>query len=88
MESGWVRAGKAALALAHDESPASELDAARDDTTADGIEGDYEDGVNIAYIQYLRQAIPRQFLPQVGYSEIDPALLYLIEHLSAQAENQ
>ncbi|MEP7290964.1 MAG: O-antigen ligase family protein [Chloroflexota bacterium] len=39
---------------------------------------DWELGQNINYIQYLSLAIPRQFLPQVGYIIDDTALLRLL----------
>ncbi|MBI1257814.1 MAG: hypothetical protein GC204_10120 [Chloroflexi bacterium] len=47
---------------------------------------DWELGANIAYIQYLQLAIPRQFLPQVGYSEDDLALLHLLNDADVLAK--
>jgi hypothetical protein len=47
---------------------------------------DWELGANIAYIQYLQLAIPRQFLPQVGYSEEDLSLVYLLNDADALAK--
>ncbi|MEO8395522.1 MAG: hypothetical protein ABI700_21185, partial [Chloroflexota bacterium] len=47
---------------------------------------DWELGANIAYIQYLQLAIPRQFVPQVGYSEVDLSLLYLLDDVDALAK--
>lgn len=41
---------------------------------------DWALGANINYIQYLTLAIPRQFLPQVGYSEDDLILRYLLDN--------
>ncbi len=48
--------------------------------------GDWELGANIAYIQYLQLAIPRQFLPQVGYSEVDLSLMHLLNDADALAK--
>ena len=47
---------------------------------------DWELGANIAYIQYLQLAIPRQFLPQVGYSEVDLSLVHLLNDPDALAK--
>ncbi|HVU13941.1 MAG TPA: O-antigen ligase family protein [Phototrophicaceae bacterium] len=46
-------------------------------------EPDWELGANIAYIQYLHLAIPRLFLPQVGYSEADVNLVHLFNSPNA-----
>ena len=51
---------------------------AREALTGAPYQGDWELGENIAYIQYLSLAIPRQFIPQVGYSEVDQALIHLL----------
>lgn len=48
-------------------------------------EADWELGVNINYIQFLSLAMPRQFLPQVGYTEVDPVLLHLLNSPEALA---
>ncbi len=52
-------------------------------STARPIKADWELGENIAYIQYLSLAIPRQFIPQVGYTEIDQALIHLLRQPGA-----
>jgi Tfp pilus assembly protein PilF len=39
---------------------------------------DWALGANIDYIQYLELALPRKFLPQVNYSEVDLALARLL----------
>lgn len=44
---------------------------------------DWALGANINYIQYLTLAIPRQFLPQIGYSEDDLILRYLLDNPEA-----
>jgi hypothetical protein len=41
--------------------------------------GDTSFGGNIAVFQFLRIAYPRQFLPQIYYPAVDPALLHLLE---------
>ena len=51
---------------------------AREALTLGPADPDWELGQNIAYIQFLQVAIPRQFLPQVGYSEIDAVLTHLL----------
>lgn len=47
--------------------------------------GDWELGANINYIQFLSLAMPRQFLPQVGYTEVEPVLLRLLSDPEALA---
>jgi putative inorganic carbon (HCO3(-)) transporter len=47
-------------------------------------EVDFGLGINIAHFQFMRQAIPRQFLPQIYYPTIDPLLLNYISELSAR----
>ncbi len=49
-------------------------------------DADWALGANIGYIQYLSLAIPRQFVPQLGYAETDPALLRLLENPTALAD--
>ncbi len=62
------------------------LDAARQVAYGDGYAVDWELGANIDYVQYLSLSIPRQFVPQVGYSEIDQALLHLLGDADALAK--
>lgn len=57
-----------------------ELAAARELVAPDFTEADYITGTNIAHFQFLRYTIPRQFLPQVDYPAVDPALLRLLEN--------
>jgi hypothetical protein len=42
------------------------------------LAADWPLGANILYIQFLRLGIPRQFLPQVGYLDVEPTLYYLL----------
>ncbi len=73
----WVQVDKALLATDND-AFAQQIAVAREALTGAPYQGDWELGENIAYIQYLSLAIPRQFIPQVGYSEIDQALIHLL----------
>jgi O-antigen ligase len=76
----WLQLGRARLALArgdHDRA-AQALDAASSLMHSGALDVDWPDGANIPYIQFLTQAIPRQFLPIVGYTSDDPLLLYLL----------
>ena len=62
-----------------------EIAAARNALDTGPTEADWELGSNIAYIQYLHLAIPRVFLPQVGYTEDDILLLHLFGNNDALA---
>jgi hypothetical protein len=44
---------------------------------------DWVDGPNIPYIQFLSLAIPRQFLPIVGFTQSDAVLDYLMDNTAA-----
>ncbi len=72
----WTTFGAAFL---DDASFDQEIAAARAVIDGTPFGSDWELGANINYIQYLSLAIPRQFLPQVGYSEYDPILLRLLD---------
>jgi tetratricopeptide (TPR) repeat protein len=72
----WVYVGAALFEPAHfDEQIANARIALQ---PALPTASDWAFGENISYIQYLSLAIPRQFLPQVGYSEIEIPLIYLL----------
>ncbi len=66
----------------------AEIAAARAEVYVPLTGHDWEFGVNIPYLQYLHLAIPRQFLPQVGYTENDPLLVHLLEDSKALPEIQ
>lgn len=55
-----------------------QIAAARAALTGSPLEADWEFGANINYIQFLSLTMPRQFLPQVGYTEVDPVLVRLL----------
>ncbi len=73
----WTQVDAALLAT-DDDAFTRQITAAREALTGAPYAADWELGENIAYIQYLSLAIPRQFVPQVGYSEIDQALIHLL----------
>ena len=73
----WTQVDAALLAT-DDADFVRQIAAAREALLGAPYQGDWELGENIAYIQYLSLAIPRQFIPQVGYSEIDQALIHLL----------
>lgn len=80
-DSAWVHLGRSQLAyfLGETSLGESELKTAREALQRGILDGDDEDLLNIAYAQFLRFTIPRQFLPQVEYPIDDPILLYLLE---------
>lgn len=47
-----------------------------EELTAGLFSADYRSGTNIWQGQYLRNVISRHFLPQVGYTTVDPLLLF------------
>ena len=73
----WVQVDQALLTT-DDAAFNQQIAVAREALTGAPYQGDWRLGENIAYIQYLSLAIPRQFIPQVGYSEIDQALIHLL----------
>ncbi|MCC6805184.1 MAG: O-antigen ligase family protein, partial [Anaerolineae bacterium] len=62
-----------------------QIEAARAEVTGSLLQADWELGVNINYIKFLSLAMPRQFLPQVGYTEVDPIILRLLASPDALA---
>lgn len=62
-----------------------QIEAARAAVTGSLMAADWELGANINYIQFLSLAMPRQFLPQVGYTEADPIILRLLASPDALA---
>jgi tetratricopeptide (TPR) repeat protein len=80
VDRAWVALGRARLAEYDGESDAalSHFEAARAALELDPFGADYEMGINIAHIQFLRMTIPRQFVPQVYYPVAHPVLLYLL----------
>lgn len=76
----WVSLGEVYLSSSGFEQAVTAANALREtQLTAT----DWALGANINYIQYLTLAIPRQFLPQVGYSEDDLILRYLLDNPEA-----
>lgn len=75
----WYHIGQALLARYQGQPYENELAAVRDLILVDPLETDFVFGANINYVQFLRLAIPRQFLPQVEYRAIDPALAHILE---------
>ncbi|MFQ3566223.1 MAG: O-antigen ligase family protein [Aggregatilineales bacterium] len=82
-DAAWVHAGEGAVALAAGDAAGARrarglaLEALSIPLTA-------EDTLylhNIHYVQWLRQVIPRQFLPQVGWPLADGALMRLLAAL-------
>jgi tetratricopeptide (TPR) repeat protein len=64
---------RAWLALAR-----GDYDAALDYVQPDVTTSEWVFGVNIPYFQFLRYAVPRQFVPQLYYPAAHPALLLLL----------
>ena len=57
----------------------AELLSARDIVDNETLSADFVNGMNIAFLQYLRFGISRQFLPQVNYPAVDTLLLRLLD---------
>jgi putative inorganic carbon (hco3(-)) transporter len=76
----WVRYGQAWIAWQNGDDALAEreLEAARALVRPELTREDYVFGTNIAHFQFLRITIPRQFLPQVYYPTVEPALLHLL----------
>lgn len=75
----WAQYGFYQLAIARGESESDfSLPAARIALAVGPHAVDYPDLPNIHYIQFLHAALPRTFLPQVGYPAASPLLLYLL----------
>ncbi len=80
-DTAWIHLGKARLAqFDGDETlAASELAAARESLERGLLDADDPDALSMAYGQFLRSAIPRQFLPQVYFPIENPVLMHLLE---------
>jgi len=81
-DTGWLHL---AAGLLNPDRFDQEIAAAKDALEIAPTGNDWALGANIAYIQYLALAIPRQFLPQVGYSEVDLSLTHLLGDADALA---
>jgi O-antigen ligase/tetratricopeptide (TPR) repeat protein len=80
-EHAWLHLGKARLAK-YDRGAAlveQEVQAARAALRHEPLDGDWEYGLSIGYAQFMRLAVPRQFVPQVYYPVHDPVLIHLID---------
>ncbi|HEX2907479.1 MAG TPA: O-antigen ligase family protein [Phototrophicaceae bacterium] len=81
-DQAWVHLGRARILRSNGDEVGAEkeLDTARELLHREPLANDDEDALNIAYAQFLRQAIPRWLLPQVYYPVDSPVLLFLIEN--------
>ncbi len=79
-DGAWINLGKARLAAFDgDAAGAAQYQTAAYAALERGaLDGDNEASLNIAYAQFLRLTIPRQYLPQVAYPVDDPVLVYLL----------
>jgi O-antigen ligase/tetratricopeptide (TPR) repeat protein len=79
-DSAWVLLAQARYAAFNGEadSAAERLESAWVALERGRFDPDYAVGANIHYIQFLRYAVPRMFVPQVGYPLGDPVLLHLL----------
>lgn len=77
---GWIAYLEAQYAEAKGDSAAAQtaLDAARDAVTFGPFDTEDPDLANINYIQFLRTAISRQYLPQVNYPIAGPLIMHLL----------
>ncbi len=76
----WTRWASACLAKYDGDETAApiELQAAQDSLVLEPFAADWNVGMNIAHIQFLRLALPRQFLPEADYAIVSPLLRYLL----------
>ncbi|MEO8610816.1 MAG: O-antigen ligase family protein [Chloroflexota bacterium] len=81
-EQEWVHLGRARLAQFDGDTDTanSELDLTRSLMNHGIFEGDFVDGLSVAYAQFLSLGFPRQFLPQVYFPVEDAVFLYLVNH--------
>ena len=82
-DRGWTHLG---AALLNSEQFQPEIAAAKAALEVVQTESDWSFGANIGYLQYLRLTIPRQFLPQVGFTDVEPVLLYLLSDNDALSD--
>lgn len=77
----WLLLGKARLAQAVGDLAAAEtaLSAARDTLAYDPLIPDYPNSTNFMLDQFFRQTLPRQFVPQMFYTQYDVVLIYLLD---------
>lgn len=82
LDDAWLGVGRARLARfdGDDAEAERQLEGVHTALTKDTLDGDFRDGLSIAYAQFLRIGIPRQFLPQLYYSTSDPVLINLLEN--------
>jgi hypothetical protein len=80
-QTAWQHLGLAKLAQFDGDSTlaAQEVAAARAALEIGLLDEDVRSAQSFAYGQFLRQGIPRQFLPQVYYPVASPLLAYLLE---------
>jgi O-antigen ligase/tetratricopeptide (TPR) repeat protein len=80
-DAAWIHLGKARLAQFNGDetAAASELKAARESLERGLFDADEPDALSMDYGQFLRSAIPRQFLPQVYYPVENPVLMHLLD---------
>ncbi len=80
-DQAWISVGRARLAYARGDIEGAEqgLADARAALTLGPNDVDYDQGVNILYVQYIRSAAQRLFLPQVHYLPSFPSAFYLVD---------
>ena len=80
-DRAYVHIGRAYLARYQGNLTLFETEMRRAEEIANGdiLSGDFANGVNIAFLQYLRFGISRQFLPQIYYPSVDIFLLRLLD---------
>jgi hypothetical protein len=81
VEAAWLHIGNSRRAQfdGDHETAERELQAAHKALAPGLTVADVHYGANVAYAQFLRTAIVRQFLPQVYYPTIDPELARLLD---------
>ncbi len=80
-DEAWINVGRARLAYARGDMEGAEqaVADAQAALTLGPNDVDYDQGVNIIYVQYIRSAVPRLFLPQAHFPSSFPSALYVVD---------
>ncbi|MAS38067.1 MAG: hypothetical protein CL610_28990 [Anaerolineaceae bacterium] len=74
----WLLLGEARLARFNEDDATPLLQQAADMLAYNPLTPDYSEAANLSHLQYFRQVLARQFLPDVFYPTNEPLLLYLL----------
>jgi hypothetical protein len=80
-DQAWIAVGRARVAYARGDLEGAEQGVAdaQKALTLGPNDVDYDQGANILYVQYIRSAAQRLFLPQVHYPPSFPSAFYVVD---------